>query len=176
MSTPWIVAFVALTLLVTVLSVAVLGLMRQVGVLHARIAPMGTHFAGEGPEVGSTAPNIGVSYARSPVTLVVFTSASCTICRELKPSIDALRRQEVGLTVHTVSLEDDRPVFDAFAVRSTPYVVTVGPDSSVLGRGVANSLEQIEELLREARLDQQRSSAGRTTQTQHPNAATQRST
>ena len=163
MSTPWIVAFVVLTLLVVALAVAVLGLMRQVGVLHARIAPMGTHFAGEGPEVGSTAPDIGVSYARSPVTLVVFTSATCTICRELKPSIDALRRQEVGLTVHTVSLEDDRPVFDAFAVRSTPYVIAVGSDSSVLGRGVANSLEQIEELLREARLDQQRSSVGRIT-------------
>jgi Thioredoxin len=163
MSSPWIVAFVALTVLVVVLAVAVLGLMRQVGVLHARIAPMGTHFAGEGPEVGSTAPDIGISYARSPVTLVVFTSATCTICRELKPSIDALRRQEVGLNVHSVGLEENRSVFDAFSVRSTPYVVTVGSDSLVLGRGVANSLEQIEELLREARLDQQRSPVGRIT-------------
>jgi hypothetical protein len=157
MTGPWIAAFVVLTMFVLVLAIAVVALMRQVGVLHARIAPMGTHFAGEGPEPSSTAPDIGISYARSPLTLVVFTSATCTICRELKPSIEALRRQEVGLTVHTVSLEDDRPVFDAFNVRSTPYVVTVSADSQVLGRGVANSLEQIEELLRESRLDLQRS-------------------
>jgi thiol-disulfide isomerase/thioredoxin len=160
MTTPWVVAFAVLTVLVVVLAVAVLGLMRQVGVLHARIAPMGTHFAGEGLEVGATAPDIGVNYGRSPVTLVVFTSSTCTICKELKPSIDALRRQEVGLTVHTVGLEDQRSVFDAFNVRSTPYVVTVGADSLVLGRGVANSLEQIEELLRESRLDVQRSTTG----------------
>lgn len=160
MTTPWIVAFVVLSALVVVLAVAVLGLMRQVGVLHARIAPMGTHFAGEGPEVGSAAPDIGLNYARSSVTLVVFTSSTCTICAALKPSIEALRRQEVGLTVHTVGLEEQRSVFDAFNVRSTPYVVTVAADSSVLGRGVANSLEQIEELLRESRLDLQRATTG----------------
>lgn len=152
MTTPWIIAYLALWAAVIALGVTVLALLRQIGVLHARIAPMGTHFAGEGPEVGSVAPAIGLNYERA-LNLVVFTSATCTICRELKPSIDALRRQEVGLTVHSVNLEENRSVFDAFSVRSTPYIVTVGRDGLVLGRGVANSLEQIEELLREARLD-----------------------
>jgi F plasmid transfer operon protein len=155
MTTPWIIGYVVLWVAVLALGITVLALLRQIGVLHTRIAPMGTHFAGEGPEIGSTAPEIGISYARSPVTLIMFTSATCTICRELKPSVDALRRQEVGITIHTVTLEDDRKSFDAFSVRSTPYVITVNRDAKVLGRGVANSLEQIEELLREARLDQQ---------------------
>jgi F plasmid transfer operon protein len=153
MTTPWIIGYVVLWIAVLVLGVTVLALLRQIGVLHTRIAPMGTHFAGEGPEIGSLAPEIGVSYTRSPLTLIMFTSATCTICRELKPSVDALRRQEIGLTLHTVSLEDNRNVFDAFSVRSTPYVITVNRDAVVLGRGVANSLEQIEELLREARLE-----------------------
>jgi hypothetical protein len=153
MSTPWIVAYVALWLVVIALGVTVIALLRQIGVLHARIAPMGTHFAGEGPEIGAIAPSVGLNYARSPLTLVAFTSATCTICRELKPSIDALRRQEVGLTVHTVSLEDERGTFDAFNVRSTPYMITIDRTGRVLGRGVANSLEQIEELIKEARLD-----------------------
>jgi thiol-disulfide isomerase/thioredoxin len=154
MTTPWVISYLLLWVAVIGLGVTVLALLRQVGVLHARIAPMGTHFAGEGPEVGSDAPSVGLNYERS-LNLVVFTSATCTICRELKPSLDALRRQEVGLSVHTVNLEENRHVFDAFSVRSTPYVVTVGRDGKVLGRGVANSLEQIEELLREARLDHQ---------------------
>jgi hypothetical protein len=153
MSTPWVIAYVVLWVVVIALGIAVVALLRQIGVLHARIAPMGTHFAGEGPEIGAVAPTIGLNYARSPLTLVAFTSATCTICRELKPSIDALRRQEAGLTVHLVSLEDDRNVFDAFNVRSTPYMITVDRTGRVLGRGVANSLEQIEELIREARLD-----------------------
>jgi hypothetical protein len=155
MTTPWIIGYVVLWVAVITLGITVLALLRQIGVLHTRIAPMGTHFAGEGPDVGSTAPDIGISYSRSPLTLVVFTSATCTICRELKSSIDALRRQEVGLVVHSVSLEDNRNVFDAFNVRSTPYVITINRDAYVQGRGVANSLEQIEELIREARLEDQ---------------------
>jgi Thioredoxin len=153
MSTPWIISYVVLWVAVVALGITVLALLRQIGVLHTRIAPMGTHFAGEGPEVGSTAPAIGVDFTRSPLTMIVFTSATCTICRELKPSIDALRRQEVGLEVVTVGLEEQRSVFDAFSVRSTPYVVTVNRSATVLGRGVANSLEQIEELIRESRLE-----------------------
>jgi hypothetical protein len=153
MTTPWIVAYVVLWAVVIGLGITVLALLRQIGVLHARIAPMGTHFAGEGPEVGSDAPAVGLNFERA-LNLVVFTSATCTICAELKPSIEALRRQEIGLTVHSVNLEENRSVFDAFSVRSTPYVITVGRNGKVIGRGVANSLEQIEELLREARLDQ----------------------
>ncbi len=153
MTTPWVIAYVALWVAVIALGITVLALLRQIGVLHARIAPMGTHFAGEGPEVGMAAPEVGLNYERA-LNLLVFTSATCTVCRELKPSIDAMRRQEVGLSVHSVNLEEQRSVFDAFSVRSTPYIVTIDRNGRVLGRGVANSLEQIEELVREARLDQ----------------------
>jgi Thioredoxin len=153
MSGAWIVSYVLLWIAVILLGIAVLALLRQVGVLHARIAPMGTHFAGEGPEVGSLAPDVGFDWTRAPLSLVVFTSATCTICRELKPSIDAMRKSDPSLVVHTVDLEQHGAVFSAFKVRSTPYVVTVSPSKAVLGRGVANTLEQIEELVREARLD-----------------------
>ena len=45
---------------------------------------------------------------------------------------------------------DTRPVFSAFAVRSTPYRVAVDRRGIVRGKGVANSLEQAEVLLEEA--------------------------
>jgi hypothetical protein len=144
-SGPWLVSYVALWVAVAVLGLAVVALARQIGVLHARIAPMGTHFAGEGPEVGSEAPAVGLDWAAVPLTLVAFTSPTCTICRELRPAFEALDR-DPAMRVHTV-------VFDAFNVRSTPYLVSVDRSGHVLGRGVANTMEQIEELVRESRLD-----------------------
>jgi thiol-disulfide isomerase/thioredoxin len=152
-SGPWLVSYVALWVAVAVLGLAVVALARQIGVLHARIAPMGTHFAGEGPEVGSEAPAVGLDWAAVPLTLVAFTSPTCTICRELRPAFEALDR-DPAMRVHTVDLDDGtRSVFDAFNVRSTPYLVSVDRSGHVLGRGVANTMEQIEELVRESRLD-----------------------
>ncbi len=144
----WVLSYVLLWLAVLVLGVAVVALLRQIGVLHARLAPMGVHFAGEGPEVDTDAPlAVGVSYASSALTLLAFTSSTCEVCAALAPSIEALGRQYDDVALHVVDLDVDRQVFDAFNVRSTPYVVTVDRDGRVRGRGVANSLEQIEELI-----------------------------
>jgi len=43
----WIVSYVLLWLTVVLLSFSVVALLRQVGVLHLRVAPMGVHFAGD---------------------------------------------------------------------------------------------------------------------------------
>lgn len=145
-------SYLALWVAVIVLGVAVVALLRQIGVLHARLAPMGAHFAGEGPELDSRAPQVGIDYSAGLLTVVAFTSPSCVVCRELKPSIAALARQYRELRVETLDSERQPAVFDAFSVRSTPYVVVVDREGVVRGRGVANSLEQIEELVRAARL------------------------
>ena len=147
----WIASYVALWVAVLVLAVAVVALLRQIGVLHARVAPMGTHFGGEGPDLGTVAPSVGLDYSVAPLTVLAFTSPTCVICKELRPSIAALRRQYRELRLELIDLGTDRAqmVFDAFLVRSTPYVVVVDREGLVKGRGVANSLEQIEELIRE---------------------------
>ena len=152
MSRAWAVAFVALWIVVAILAVTVVALLRQIGVLHQRIAPMGTHFAGEGPELDAQAPSVGIDWSQSALTVLLFTSRTCTLCRELKPSLDVFRRQYRELRIRTVDLDEDAQVFDAMAVRSTPYLVTVDSTGIVRGRGVANSLEQIEELVRESQL------------------------
>ena len=161
MNGPWLVAFLALWLVVAVLAVAVVALLRQIGVLHQRLAPMGVHFASEGPVLDAPAPGVGIDWSVSTLTVLLFTSPTCVLCRELKPSLDAFRRQYRELRVQTVDLETEPAVFDAMAVRSTPYVVAVDRDGVVRGRGVANSLEQIEELVREARLGMNEGSANR---------------
>jgi len=144
----WIASYVILWVLVLVLAVAVVALLRQIGVLHARLHPLGANFAGEGPALESAAPPLGdVVYADAPLTLLTFTSPGCEVCKVLRPSLDALRRGYPEVQLREVDLESARPVFDAFNVRSTPYVVAVDRDGVVRGRGIVNSLEQIEELL-----------------------------
>jgi thiol-disulfide isomerase/thioredoxin len=146
----WTLSYIALWVAVLVLAIAVVALLRQIGVLHARLAPLGTHFAGEGPELDSAAPSVGLDWNTSPLTTVLFTSTTCTICRELKPSIDALTRQYRDLRFETVDADANAATFSAFSVRSTPYIVTVDRNGIVRGRGVANSIEQIEQLIGES--------------------------
>ena len=147
----WIASYVVLWALAIVLSVAVVALLRQIGVLHARLHPLGAHFANEGPALGADAPPLpGVDYGRATTTLVAFTSPSCEVCKVLAPSLDALQRTYADVQLVEVDLTDGRATFDAFQVRSTPYAVAVDGAGVVRGRGVVNSLEQIEELLAES--------------------------
>ncbi len=148
----WIASYVVLWLTVLVLGVVVVALLRQIGVLHARLRPLGVHFAGEGLEPGTPAPVIeGHDYRTAPLTVVVFTAPDCQICAHLVPSLEALRRsyRDVALRVLLHSPETTE-TFRAFGVLSTPYVVAVDRDGVVRGRGVANSLEQVEMLVEEA--------------------------
>lgn len=147
----WVASYVILWLTVIVLSVAVVALLRQIGVLHARLHPLGANFAGEGPALESPAPLLSdVDYGDAALTLLAFTSPGCEVCKVLKPSFDALRRGYPEIQLREVDLEVARGTFDAFNVRSTPYAVAVDASGVVRGRGVVNSLEQIEELLDEA--------------------------
>ena len=148
----WVVSYVLLWLAVLVLSAAVVALLRQIGVLHARLHPLGVHFAGEGPDLDVAAPGVpAVDYRDRPLTVVAFTSPTCEVCATLRPSLQALERGYRDLAVIVLDLDDrTRPTFSAFNVRSTPYVVAVDGEGVVRGRGVPNSLEQVEELVAEA--------------------------
>jgi thiol-disulfide isomerase/thioredoxin len=151
----WVASYVLLWLAVVFLSVIVVALLRQVGVLHTRLQPLGVHPAGEGPEPGTPAPPTPrVDYASSAATLLAFTSPTCVICRDLRPSLAAVGEQYADVRVVEVGLDElQAPVFTAFSVRSTPYLVAVDRAGIVRGAGVANSLEQIEVLLGQALAD-----------------------
>lgn len=145
----WIVSYVLLWVAVLVLSLAVVVLLRQIGVLHARVRPVGVHPAGEGPEPGDAAPPIpGVDFAAHDLTLVTFTSATCQLCAALLPSLASLTRDYPGTALAEVDHgEDHAGVFRAYRVASTPFVVAVDRSGRVRGGGVANTLEQVEILV-----------------------------
>lgn len=151
MSGLWLASYVVLWVLVALLTFAVVALLRQVGVLHARLQPMGVHFAGEGPELHRPAPVAGPFGYDAALTVVAFTSPTCEVCAHLRPSLGALERQYRDVVLREVSLDDStRSTFRAFNVSNTPYFVAVDAAGIVRGRGVANSLEQVEELIEEA--------------------------
>ena len=148
--TIWIVSYVLLWIAVVVLGFTVIALLRQIGVLHTRVAPMGVHFAGEGPDRDTRAPDADVfDYSSSPYTLVAFTSPTCELCATLVPQLRHMATTYGELDLRTVSSSTHEPTFNAFKVRSTPYLVAVDRTGIVKSRGVANTLDQVEEMLAE---------------------------
>jgi hypothetical protein len=146
----WIASYVLLWIAVAVLGITVIALLRQVGVLHTRVAPMGVHFAGEGPDLESAAPEARrFDYGRHDLTLVAFTSPTCELCAQLVPGLRRIEQTYTEVALRTVSSEDDTSVFASFKVRSTPYLVAVNRDGIVRSRGVANTVDQAEEMLAE---------------------------
>src|SRR4051794_12992602 len=76
------------------LSIVVLALAREVGMLRLAVAPKGAlEVAHEGPEVGGHSA-LATRFALAPgrIGLAVFTSEGCAICRVLSPAIDAFGR------------------------------------------------------------------------------------
>lgn len=146
----WIVSYVVLWVAVALLALAVVALLRQVGLLHTRIAPMGVHFAGEGPELDAPAPAVdGLTYGHRAVTLLAFVSPACEICAGLRPALARLARSYDDVELQVVGHDSSPQTFARFRVRSTPYLVAVDGDGIVRSRGVANSLDQAEEMLAE---------------------------
>ncbi len=148
--TIWILSYVLLWVTVALLGLTVVALLRQIGVLHTRVAPMGVHFAGEGPELDAPAPTVaGVSFGPDIVTVLAFTSPTCEICQALKPGLHRLARSYHDVEVHEIDHAADPGTFARFKVRSTPYLVAVDGEGVVRSRGVANTLDQAEEMLAE---------------------------
>ena len=100
------VSNVALWILVLVLTAVVLALVRQVGVLHERIAPVGALMLNRGPTVGEPAPvvevadlegqahRVGAARADGRSTLLLFVSPTCPVCKSLLPAVKSSRRDE----------------------------------------------------------------------------------
>jgi methylamine dehydrogenase accessory protein MauD len=97
-----------LWLLVLVLAAVVAALVRQIGILHERVAPAGALVGREGPRVGAAAPrltvddwngrpvSLGGPAADGRATLLLFVSPSCPVCKTVLEIVEALMRREQG--------------------------------------------------------------------------------
>ena len=104
MSGLWLVSYLALWILVIILTIFVLGLVRQLGIMQARLGPENKNLliTREGLAVGSAAPDIRGSDVMQQrefklanlmgrPSIVIFISPSCAPCQELLPHIPELQ-------------------------------------------------------------------------------------
>ncbi len=104
--TALVVSNALLWVLVIGLSVVVLALTRQLGVLHERIAPVGALMLAKGLKVGELAPVVPVvDLEGRPLTiggtrgdgrslLLMFVSPTCPVCKALLPVLKSSRKSE----------------------------------------------------------------------------------
>lgn len=100
----WLASYIALWLFVVLQTLTILGLARQIGILHVRIGPTGARMMNPGPQIGDVAPIIMMDDAlgkavtlgtvRSKLTLIVFISLTCSTCKDILPGLKSLQRNE----------------------------------------------------------------------------------
>ena len=110
-----------LWVLVLVLTAVVLALVRQLGVLHERIAPAGALMLNRGPAVGEPAPlmevadlegqahQLGSARADGRSTLLLFVSPSCPVCKTLLPAVKSSRKDERAWMDVILASDGDTP-------------------------------------------------------------------
>jgi hypothetical protein len=117
------------------LTLAVLALARQVGVLFERIAPMGALTLTGGPKVGDAAPVLRLR-------TLAGADVSVGVSAEEAEHRAFAQREKLGLP-YVLSPE----LGMAFQIAKLPYAVVIGPDGRVRSKGLVNSREQLESLL-----------------------------
>ena len=138
--TALIVANAVLWVLVIVLAIVVVALVRQVGVLHERIAPAGALMLAKGLKIGELAPalqvtdlndhalTLGGPRADGLSTLVMFVSPTCPVCKTLLPVLTASRRSEQAWLDITLASDGDlasqRDFIDSHGLGAFRYVVS----------------------------------------------------
>ncbi|MGQ7793359.1 methylamine dehydrogenase accessory protein MauD [Faunimonas sp. B44] len=131
-----VVSQILLWLTIVGMGVVIFALVRQVGILHERISPMGALVTDKGPEVGDLAPSltvndiagravqIGRPAAHAKGRLLLFVSPSCPICKKLLPiakSFSRGERLEVVL-VGDGDLEEQRRMIREHGLEGETYV------------------------------------------------------
>lgn len=170
----WIVVLI-LAILVALDSLAMVALVRQVGLIHLRVAPIPALMdETEGPQPGEVlslpAESPQSANEDHQSTVYAFISTTCSLCSPLLPGLEALARagQRVVLVSDAPREELDEymathrsrlPAIVGSGVTASnripgvPFVVVADRARRVLAAGGVNSLEQIELLIDRRDLD-----------------------
>jgi hypothetical protein len=131
------------------LTVAFLALAREVGMLRLQLGTQGAlEIAGEGPDIGSTAPGLSarISQNGAEYGLAVFTSEGCGICQTLSPAIENVAkdpRVAVGVFDEVAEAE----LWKSLGIPGSPFALALDREGTVLAKGTFNNLAQLESVL-----------------------------
>jgi methylamine dehydrogenase accessory protein MauD len=134
-----VVSTALLWLVLAVLAVILLALVRQLGILHERLAPIGTLSVGADLKVGERAPSMDVTdlegvlrhvagaRADGKTTLLVFLSPTCPVCKTLLPLLKTSARLEEPWLEIWLAGDGDAGAAREFAVAQglgVPYLLS----------------------------------------------------
>ena len=133
------VSQILLWVAVIVLTVLVLALARQVGVLHERIAPAGALAMNAVLKIGEKAPHmieqaldgrrVEIGNEKEVSTLVFFLSPDCPICKTLLPALKSALRAEKSWLECVLASDGSLPeihndYIKKYDLEAWPYVVS----------------------------------------------------
>jgi len=136
MITALIVAQIFSWILILGLSLGLMALARQVGVLHMRVAPAGALTPSKGPAVGEKSPKldlttidgakiaIGKELARGRKQLLLFVSPHCPICKELIPVAKSfVKREDIDIVfMGDDDITDQRAMIARTGIGELPFI------------------------------------------------------
>ena len=169
-------ALVLVGLLTILNSVAVIVLIRQVGLLHLRIQPVEGLQSEDGPSIGDHISfesvdwtHIGALVPRAERVVLAFISPTCSICAPLLPGLRSISRTFRAEALVVVSDTDsgrlreyldgkrlnapavaEPGAFRENRVPGAPWIVVTDPVGEILASRGVNTFEQIELLVAEA--------------------------
>ncbi|MDQ2630411.1 MAG: hypothetical protein M3Y75_05480 [Actinomycetota bacterium] len=180
----WYAAFGLLAILSVVNAVLLVAALRQIGVLHERLAASGIgELEPEPPSVVDEIPLDPVPGSertemfRAPVTVLTYVSPGCTSCAEtpamVRAAIDEGLASGIEIVLATDASPEEAQQFQVahgsedlgfvrndhfvshFGITASPYCVAVRQEDGrlrLLGAGIVNSRDHLNELLARARL------------------------
>jgi methylamine dehydrogenase accessory protein MauD len=135
-----IISNIVLWIAVIALAAIVFALMRQIGVLHERVAPAGALMSGGGPQVGEAAPvfeiadwsgtlrRVGGAAVDGISTLLLFVSPTCPVCKTLLTIATSVVSSERAWLRLMLASDGRRTEHDAFVrehrIDQYPYLLS----------------------------------------------------
>jgi methylamine dehydrogenase accessory protein MauD len=141
MLTALLISQIVLWILLIVMAALQLAVLRQVGVLHERIAPLGALTIDKGPKEGESAPlfdlvdlrgrrlRIGSSNDDGRSTLLFFLSPTCPVCKKMLPILRSLAHAEQKWLQIVLASDGEREEHERFiaaqSISDFPYVLSL---------------------------------------------------
>lgn len=135
-----LISQVALWVLLLIVAALQFALLRQIGVIHERIAPMGALTLDKGPKEGESAPvfdlldlkkrrvRLGGESAAGKSTLIFFLSPTCPVCKKMLPILKSSARSEARRLDIILASDGDAPEHERFVAAQNltdfPYVLS----------------------------------------------------
>jgi methylamine dehydrogenase accessory protein MauD len=122
------------------LGIVVFALIRQIGLLHERMGPVGALTVAKGMKAGDALPpfslpsltgepvDVGAGTQTSRATLLFFLSPDCPVCKSLLPVIASVRAREASWLDVVLASDGERSVHMAFVqkqgLEDYPYILS----------------------------------------------------